>query len=83
MGDDPVRKERWMKLYRITYVPPAGSPLAAMAQGRISMILIPRNGDAPVDFVAVMKALSTPGGEVPKVCPTLPANEAASDKAVG
>lgn len=80
---DPVVKQRWMKLYRIPSVPPAGSPLAAMMQGRVRMISIPRDGDAPVDFAAVMKALSTPGGEVPKVCPTLPANEPTADKAAG
>jgi len=80
---DPVRRAHLMKLYRITWVPPAGSPLAAMAHGRVNMISIPRDGDAPVDFEAVMKALTTPGGEVPKVCPTLPANEADAGKAVG
>lgn len=40
---DPVVKERWMKLYGITYLPPAGSPLATMMQGRVGMISIPGN----------------------------------------
>lgn len=81
--NDQVRRQRLMELYQIHWVPPAGSPLAAMAQGRVRMISIPRDGDAPVDIMAVMKALSAPGGEIPTVCPTLPANESDANKATG
>jgi hypothetical protein len=53
-------KEQWF--------PPAGSPLATMGRGPIT---IPRVGNGPIDFEAVMKALTTPGGAIPTVCPTL------------
>lgn len=52
------------------WLPPAGSPLAMLERG--GSISIPRDGDAPIDFLAVVKALTTPGGAVPTVCPTLP-----------
>lgn len=67
---EPARS-RWAKLYNITWLPPEGSPLhQQMMTGEV--ITIPRDGDAPVDFLAVMKQLSTPGATIPAVCPTLP-----------
>lgn len=59
----------------VPYIPPVDSPLDKMAQGGVPYISIPRNGDAPVDFGAVMAMLSTPGAEVPAVCPVLPRPE--------
>ena len=56
----------------VPWVPPVDSPLDKMAQDGVPYISIPRNGDAPIDFAAVMSMLSTPGAEVPAVCPVLP-----------
>lgn len=64
------RRSRWAKLYKITWLPPKGSPLhRQMMTGE--PITIPNPGGKPVDFLAVMRALSTPGAAIPDVCPTL------------
>lgn len=69
----PVAREKWARLYQITWLPPARSPLAALVQGHHSgPISIPRDGDKPVDAVALFRVLSTPGAAIPSVCPTLP-----------
>jgi len=60
----------------VPWIPPVDSPLDKMAQGGVPYISIPRDGDAPIDFGAVMSMLSTPGAEVPAVCPVLPRPEA-------
>ena len=54
----------------VPWVPPAGSPLAEQAWTG-EPIVIPREGDGEVDIVAVFRALATPGGAVPAVCPVL------------
>lgn len=67
---DSRDRERWARLYKITWLPPKDSPLhKQMMTGE--PISIKREGDAPVDMLAVLRALSTPGAEVPAVCPTI------------
>lgn len=66
-------RERWMRLYHIAWMPPEGSPLAEQIQ-TAAVITIPRHGDEPVDFLAVMRALSTPGAVVPDTCPVIDVN---------
>lgn len=67
---DPDRRGRWMRLYRITWLPPAGSPLATITQSGSPITIKIEEGKA-VDFVALMRTLSTPGAAVPEVCPSL------------
>lgn len=69
----PQAREKWARLYHITWLPPAGSPLATMIQsGQSGPISIPRDGDKPIDVAALTRVLSTPGAAIPAVCPTLP-----------
>ena len=70
---DPDLRGRWMQRYRITWMPPAGSPLAALVQsGSRGPITIKIEEGKSVDFVALMRTLAAPGAAVPEVCPALP-----------
>ena len=75
--DLPVDAQRALTarffLGRAPWVAPKGSPLDRLARGEIgNPITIARDGDAPIDFAALTEILSTPGAEVPPVCPTAP-----------
>lgn len=76
---DPEMRKRIERTFwpkgDVPYTPPAGSPLAEMGRLRQSKITIPRNGDAPIDFAALIKSLSTPGAPIPDVAPTLPRSD--------
>lgn len=64
----------------VPYIAPKGSPLDAIMKGTItSPITIKREGDAPIDFAALVTTLTTPGAEVPAVCPTIDAAKEATD----
>jgi hypothetical protein len=54
------------------YIPPAGSPLAALSKTGGPLVILRSPEGAPVDFAELMRVLTTPGAEIPTVCPTLP-----------
>lgn len=70
---DVATRERWMRLYKIHWMPPEGSPLAEQIQTG-EPITIHRDEAELVDYVALIAALSTAGAVVPDTCPVVDMN---------